>query len=189
MTARIFAKFRPRRRMLTRKLTIELWVVGLASAILLALALALNATADPPAETVGAAGADGRPAAAMNPELKDFIERAAFAAATRPAASTARELTPQESASSAPPSAPALSRAAVAPRAGEPRAHAKRVASAILPPPHSALVARASPATVPPLPPVDVTPWRLVKDTGAFAAANLVSVGNSLSSLAKKLSL
>jgi len=34
--------------MLTRKLTIELWVVGLASAILLALALALNATADPP---------------------------------------------------------------------------------------------------------------------------------------------
>ena len=184
MTARMFGKFRPRRRTLTRKLTIELWVVGLASAILLALALALNATAESASETMGAAGVEGgRHDAATNPELKDFMERAAFAAAVRPAAPTARDSNPPELAPSAPRSVPAFSRAAVAPRASDPKAHATRVASATLPPPRPVLAAPAS------TPPTDVAPWRLVRETGASAVANLVSVSNSLSSLAKKFSL
>ena len=195
MTARMFARFR--RRTLTRKFAIELWVVGLASAILLAIALALNGTADSAAETVGAAGVDGgRLARAENPELKNFMERVALASTSQPAAATTRLLSPPSSAANSGESVPALSRAAVAPRAGEAKAHAARVASA-LPPPRPALIASASPALagaaapakVPPTPPADVAPWRLVKDTGAFAVANLVSVGNSLSSLAKKFSL
>ena len=187
MTARIFGKFRPRRT-LTRKLTIELWVVGLASAILLALAIALNGAADSAADTVGASGPEGSLARGDEPRSsKAFMERAAFASASRPAPAAVRDSALPELAPSAPRSVPALSRAAAAPKANEQKPHATRVASAILPAPGASPV--APPASVQRTSPAEGAPWRLLTDTGAFAVANLAVVGNSLSSLAKKFSL
>ncbi len=190
MTTRIFPNFRPRRRMLTRKLAIELWVVSLASAILLAIALALNGAGDS-----GAAVERGRVAQPASLELKDFMERAALKSAAVPvAAAPATDLSPSGGLATAPRNVPALSRAAVAPRAAQPKAQAARVASAIPPLPRPAYAA-SGPAQEKAQAPalrtamLDDGPWRLVQDTGASAVAHLVFVGNSLTSLAKKLPL
>ena len=187
MTARNFASFRPRGRTLTRKLALELWVVGLTSAILLAIALAMSGAAESEAETLGAAGVDaGRLAPAANGELKAFMERAALASFSLSA--SAGPASQSSLGASAPASVSALSRAAVAPRSAESKARATRVASAIAPP-RPAPIAIAPPAPGAPMVSVENGPWRLVEDTRASAVANLVSVSASLSSLAKKFSL
>ena len=161
MTARIFPKFRPRRRVLTRKLALEFWIVGIASAILLAIAVGLQGAGSSAAEDLGAAKESGRLDRLTNREVKDFRVRAALASAaslTPTAASLG--MSPSKDPGTAPTSVPALSRAAVAPRAPQRKAQAPARETAAL----------------------DDGPRRLVEDSSASAK-------NSLTSFAKNLSL
>ena len=82
MTATILLKVRSKRRAVTRKLALELWAVGLASAILLAIALVLNGPTASSAQSVGASSVEGgRLAGPTNPVLKAFMERVALGCA------------------------------------------------------------------------------------------------------------
>jgi hypothetical protein len=160
VTARIFPKFRPRRRALTRKLALEFWIVGIASAILLAIAVGLQGAGSSAAEDLGAATEAGRPARLTNSEVKDFLVRAALASAASVRAAAASVDSSASGGLATPTGVPALSRAAVAPRAAQQKAQAPARETAAL----------------------DDGPWRLVEDTSASAK-------NSLTTFAKKLPL
>lgn len=163
----------PRRRALTRKLAIELWAVGVAGAILLAIAFILNGPSAFPAQHVRASQ-DVRLAAPANPELHDFMRRAAL-----PAKASDSSVAVAASA----PTVPALSRAAIAPRVDQAKRWTMRTASAH-PPAQVTAQPKARPSAM-----SDVDPWRQVHKAGASAVANLLGEGNSPSSLAKNFPL
>ncbi len=162
--------------MLTRKLALEFWIVGVASAILLAIAAGLQGAGSSAAEDLGATEG-GRLAQLTNREVKEFMVRAALASAAsfRPAAGSMDSSASGRLAT--PTSVPALSRAAVA----------TRLASAI--PPLEGAVLTGAEGRARETAALDDGPWRLVEDTSAPATATIASAKNSLTTFAKKLPL
>ena len=69
--------------MLTRKLALELWVVGIAGAFLIAIAVALHGASSSADEDLGAATEGARLAELTNMDVKDFMVRTALASASR----------------------------------------------------------------------------------------------------------
>jgi len=204
MSASIFLMFSHGLHSLTRKLAIEMLVVGLSSAVLLTIPPPLTQPVASSAQIGGGQlGVEGGPTAdATNAKIKEFMVRVALShvASLRPAAPAAGAAIAEPSGPTIPTSIPSLSRAAVAPRASEPGVRMVHIAAKVPPAPRPTLATvepavDAAPAGVKPPPPVQqamifvTDAWRSVPNTGTFVAENIVSVGNALSSLAKKLSL
>lgn len=182
MSASIFRRVRYGLHSLTRKLAIEMLVVGLSTAVLLTIPPPLTQSVASPAQIGGGRlGVERGPTAdATNAKIKEFMVRVALShvASLRPAAPAAWAAIAGPSGPTIPTTVPSQSRAAVAPR------------------PTLATVepaADAAPAAMKPRPPVQramisvTDAWRSAPNTGAFVAENIVSVGNAISSLAKKL--
>ncbi len=202
MSAPIFPRVSYGLHSLTRKLAIEMLVVGLSGAVLLTIPPPLTRPVASSAQVGGGRlGFNGEPTAdAANAKIKEFMVRVALShvASLRPAAPAAGAAIAEPGGPTVPTSVPSLSRAAVAPRASEPGDRTAHIAAKVPPASRPTLgtvepAADSAPAGMKSRPPVQqamifvTDAWRSVPDGGAIVAENVVSVGNALNSLAKKL--
>jgi hypothetical protein len=203
MSASISRMVRHGLHSLTRKLTIEVLAASLPIVMLLAApppSLTKPVTSSPQSGG-GQLSIEGVPMAdATNANIKEFTERVAlsYVASLQPVAASVAAAVVEPSGPTIPTSVPSLSRAAVAPRATKPGFRMVHIAAKVPPAPRPTLATvepavNAAPEEVKPRPPIQqamifaTDAWRSVPNTGTFVAENIVSVGNALSSLAKKL--
>jgi hypothetical protein len=185
-----------------RKLAIEMLALGLPILVLLAVHPSLtNPATSPPHGGGGQSSIEDAPMADVtNAKLKQFAERVAlsYVVSLQPVVASVATAVVEPSSPAIQRSAPTSSRPVIALRAVKQGARTAHIAAKVTPAPRPTL------ATVEPA--VDVAPeevkpqlptqqamnfatgaWRSVPNSGGFVALNFVSVGNALSSLAKKL--